>query len=314
MQSVLITGANSGFGRLGAETLARKGYTVFAGIRESAGRNREQAATLEATARAAGWSLFVLDMDVADDASVRRAVGRAIDLAGHLDVVVNNAGFAALGLTECYTDAQIRAVFETNVFGANRVARAALPHMRERRTGLLVAVSSTMAQLAFPFSGIYTASKRALEALVEMYRYEAGPFGVDSVILEAGPFPTPGFSKALLPADAARMAGYGSVADLPQKIFGGFGEQLQRPGAPNPQVVADAIAELIARPHGTRPVRTVVDAFFGAAAEALSAVQAGTQRQLLADLGMREPGPAAGRADDKPNATPRAASTKSGAT
>jgi NAD(P)-dependent dehydrogenase (short-subunit alcohol dehydrogenase family) len=195
-----------------------------------------------------------------------------------------------MGLTECYTDDQIRAVFETNVFGANRVARAVLPHMRQRRRGLLVAISSTLARLALPFSGVYTASKRALEALVEMYRYEAGPFGVDSVILEAGAFPTPAPTRNLPPGDLSRAETYGAVAELPGKIFGGFDERLRRPGAPDPQIVADAVAALIRRPHGTRPVRTVVDASMGAGIEAINAVASGVQQQLLAYLGMPDPG------------------------
>ena len=290
MESVLITGANSGFGRLTAETLAQQGYAVAAGIRESAGRNSCAARELEDQARRDGWLLQVVELDVADDGSVRRAVDRAIAFTGGLDVVVNNAGFGAMGLTECYTDDQIRAVFETNVLGANRVARAALAHMRQRRRGLLVAISSTLAQLALPFSGIYTASKRALEALAEMYRYEAGPFGVDSVILEAGAFPTTAPTKNLLPADLACAATYGVIAELPGKLFGGFGEWLRRPGGPSPQIVADTIAALIRRPYGTRPVRTVVDAAMGAGIEAINTVKAGVQRQLLANLGITDPG------------------------
>ena len=292
MESVLITGANSGFGRLTAETLARQGYAVAAGIRESAGRNGSASRELAARARQGGWRLEVVELDVTDDASVRGAVGRAIEIAGCLDVVVNNAGFGAMGLTECYTDEQIRSVFETNVLGANRVARAALPHMRERRRGLLVAISSTLAQLALPFSGFYTASKRALEALAEMYRYEAGPFGVDSVILEAGAFPTPAPTKNLLPADAACAATYGALADLPRKLFGGLGERLRRPGAPDPQIIADAVAALIRLPHGTRPIRTVVDVAMGAGIDAINAVTAGVQEQLLARLGLPDPGAA----------------------
>jgi NAD(P)-dependent dehydrogenase (short-subunit alcohol dehydrogenase family) len=292
MDSVLITGANSGFGRLIAETLATQGYTVSAGIRESAGRNADAARALTGRAREAGWRLDVVELDVADDASVRGAVGRTIERAGCLDVVVNNAGFGAMGLTECYTDEQIRAVFETNVLGANRVARAALPHMRERRRGLLVAISSTLAQLALPFSCFYTASKRALEAVAEMYRYEAGAFGVDSVILEAGAFPTSATLKNLLPADAARAASYGAVGELPDQIFGAFEERLRRPGGPDPQVVADAVAALIATPHGARPLRTVVDATLGAGVEAINAVKASVQQRLLANIGLRDHGAA----------------------
>src|SRR5512146_2102036 len=144
MAKVLITGASSGFGRLTAETLAKKGHVVFAGMRDTKGRNADAAGSLSAAANAGGGKIHVLDLDVTSDASVRGAVDQAIATAGGLDVAVSNAGFAAMGLSEGYTDEQVRSVFDTNFFGAQRLFRAVLPHMRARGAGLLVSVSTTM--------------------------------------------------------------------------------------------------------------------------------------------------------------------------
>lgn len=283
--SVLVTGTSSGFGRLTAETLARRGHVVFAGMREPDGRNAEASKAL--TAAGAG-KLSVLEMDVASDASVRAAVARALETAGSLDAVVNNAGFGALGLAEGYTDEQARAVFDTNVLGPQRVFRAVLPHMRERGSGLFVTLSTTMTQITIPFAAFYTASKRALEALAETYRYELAPLGIDSVILEAGPYPTPGFTRVMTPSDTARFPGYGWVAEMPLKVFGGFGAMLQGPNAPDPQEVADKIADLVEMPAGTRPLRTVLDRFVGGAAETVLATAATVQEQVMNQFGMGE--------------------------
>jgi NAD(P)-dependent dehydrogenase (short-subunit alcohol dehydrogenase family) len=288
MRSILITGASSGFGRATAETLAGKGHTVFAGVRESAGRNAGAAESLVEAARAGGWKLHVLDMDVTDDASVRSAVGRAIETAGHLDTVVNNAGFSAVGFAEGYTDEQVRAIFETNFLGPQRVMRAALPHMRGRGEGLFVAVSSTLTMVMFPFLAVYTASKRALDALMEGYRYELAPLGIDSTILVSGPCATPLYGKFMSPSDTARLSGYDRPAELQQQMMQGFSAMLEGPDAPKAQEVADAIAALIEMPAGTRPLRTVVDRFLKAPVESVGGTMAGSVEQVLTGFGMGE--------------------------
>jgi NAD(P)-dependent dehydrogenase (short-subunit alcohol dehydrogenase family) len=284
-QAVLITGASSGFGRLTAETLAGRGHTVYATMRDVETRNAAAAAQLTAAARAAGWALHVLELDVTDDASVRSAVGRAIELGG-LDVVVNNAGYNAMGLAEGFADAQVQAIFDTHVVGAHRVVRAALPHLRSRGRGLLVAVSTTMAAITIPFAAPYTAAKRALEGLAESWRYELAPLGVDSVIVEPGGFLTPLWGKSMTPADSARLATYGPLAEAPAKVFGGFKTMLETGNGPSPQVVADAIARLIETPAGARPLRTVVDPFFGDAARAIDATTGAVTQQSLAAVGL----------------------------
>jgi len=164
---ILITGCSSGFGRLIAETMARKGYRVFATMRAVQDRNADVARELHALAERESLSLQVLEIDVTDDASVERAVDGAIALTGRIDILVNNAGYALLGLTEACTLEQAQHILNTNFLGAVRMNRAILPHMRFRGSGLLIHISSGAGRIALPGLGFYSASKFALEALAE---------------------------------------------------------------------------------------------------------------------------------------------------
>lgn len=251
---VLVTGSNSGFGRLTAKTLARAGHTVFAGMRESTGRNAEAAGELRDLAVAEGLSMRVVDLDVTDDSSVERAVETVVEAAGRLDVVVNNAGNLYAGPIEAFTAEEARGQFEVNVFGVLRVNRAALPHMRQRGGGLLIQVGSVVGRIALPFSGLYEASKFALEGLTEAYRHELAPFGVEVAIVEPGTYPTELGSKRIEPTDGARVGPYGEQLGA---FFGRFAEATEEAGG-DPQEVADAVAALIETPESERPLRTVV--------------------------------------------------------
>ncbi len=250
---IIVTGSNSGFGRLTVETLARQGHIVFAGMRASAGRNATAAAELRALARAEGLDLRVVDLDVTDDASVEVAVREVVDTAGRLDVVVNNAGVAAIGPLEAFTADQARQQFDTNVLGVVRVNRAALPQMRAQGSGLLLQVGSLVGRLALPFTGLYAASKFALEGLTEAYRAELAGLGIDAAIVEPGSYPTSIGNNGMQPTDAARLAPYAAT-------FARFGATVAAAAGmiPDAQEVADAIAHVIALPAGARPLRTVL--------------------------------------------------------
>ncbi len=257
-QVVLITGSSSGFGRLTAETLARKGYRVFASMRGLAGRNSRPGSELRALADRESLDLRAVEMDVTDEASVESCIGTVLDQAGRIDVVVNNAGFGNWGLTEAYTVEQFRLLFETNFFGVVRVNRAVLPALRRQGSGLLIHVTSGAGRVAVPFMAPYCASKFALEALADAYRFELAPLGIDSVIVEPGEYRTPIFDKNMEPADRERAEGYGSVGALPRKLFDAFVANMSGPNAQNPQEVADTILRLIETPPGKRPLRTLV--------------------------------------------------------
>ena len=141
-KAVLITGASTGFGRAAAETLARRGFTVFATMRDISGRNASHRDTLQALARQESRALHVVELDVTSDTSVDLAVQQALAQAGRIDVAINNAGIAPLGITEAFTIAEFQQLLEVNLYGAARVNRAVLPPMRRQQSGLLIHVSS----------------------------------------------------------------------------------------------------------------------------------------------------------------------------
>jgi len=254
---VVVTGASSGFGKLTALELARQGHTVVATMRDVEGRNSAVRDELIDTARAGGHPLHVLEMDVADDASVETAIAGVIAQHGRIDVLVNNAGLMPVGVTEAYTVADVERLFAVNVFGAVRTNRAVLPHMRAAGSGLLVHVTSLMGRFTVPFFGIYAASKFALEALAETYRYELRGFGIDSVIVEPGAFPSNLIASSPEPSDATVLAAYGEVAAIPGQIKAHADQQSDPANPPRPQRVADAIATLVNATE-RRPLRTVV--------------------------------------------------------
>lgn len=286
-KTVLITGASSGFGLLISKSLLGKGHTVFATMRNSSGKNAPAAEELKSFASDTKGTVRVLEMDVTSDDSVDSAVRQALETAGSLDVVVNNAGVGSGGYAETFTPEQYRDLYDVNVLGVQRVNRAVLPSMRKAGTGLLIHVSSIMGRITLPFSAPYTASKWALEGLVETYRYELAPTGVDVAIVEPGGFPTGVMGKSIGPADGERATSYGQLADVPQKVWGGFAEALAGPDAPDSQEVADAVVGLIEMPAGKRPLRTVVDPLTGGEGpKALNRATEEIQAQILEGMGL----------------------------
>ena len=252
-KNILITGASGGFGKLTTLALLKKGYTVVASMRGVAGKNREAAAAL----REAG--ALIVEIDVTSDESVSTGVAHAIELAGGIDVVVNNAGIGVLGLQESFTTEDFQKLFDVNLFGVQRVNRAILPQLRENNKGLLLHVSSLLGRISLPFYGPYNASKWALEALAENYRVELSTFGVDVALVEPGGYATNFFGNVLRPSDNHRNNGYGDLAQGPEQLFTSFEQALANNPAQNPQDVADAIIGLIETPAGERPFRTTVD-------------------------------------------------------
>ncbi|CDN51671.1 SDR family oxidoreductase [Neorhizobium galegae] len=254
---VVVTGASSGFGNLTVLELARRGHTVVATMRDVEGRNAKVRNDLIDASKAEGHKLQVLEMDVADEASVNSTIDQVVKQHGKIDVLVNNAGLMPVGITEAYTVADIERLFAVNFFGAVRADRAVLPHMRAAGSGLLVHVTSLMGRVVFPFFGTYSASKFALEGLAEAYRYELKGFGIDSVIVEPGPFPSNLISSSPEPSDQAVLASYGEVAAIPGQIKAHSSSGQDEANPPRPQRVADAIAALVEATE-RRPLRTVV--------------------------------------------------------
>src|SRR5438034_7010726 len=213
-QVVLITGSSTGFGRLFTETLARKGHTVFATMREPGGRNAKNPSEIRALAEKDSLPIHVLELDVTDDASVGRAVDAAVAKAGRIDVAINNAGYYLSGLEEAVTTEQAQRLMDTNFLGPVRVNRAVLPHMRRQRGGVLMHISSGAGRVVLPSVGFYCASKFALEALAEAYSYELAGQGSEFVIVEPGQYETPIFGSTVRSADEARSNTHCAVKDI----------------------------------------------------------------------------------------------------
>lgn len=284
MANVVITGSNSGFGRLTVETLAKAGHTVFATMREVSGRNAGAAKELQALP---GGKVQVVELDVTRDASVQKAIDTiATRTGGAIDVVFNNAGRFSMGIQEAFKVEEVQSLFETNFFGPMRVNRAVLPHLRKRKQGLLIYTSSVAGRFSVPCMGTYSASKYALEALADAQRDELKGLGIDVVLIEPGAFPTEVGVKALYANDAERAAGYGETATIPQKMGEGLGQLFSSPAAPNPQDVADAVKKLIDTPAGKRPTRVVVDNISGDPVRALNAVYDKHRHDIMVAFGM----------------------------
>jgi NAD(P)-dependent dehydrogenase (short-subunit alcohol dehydrogenase family) len=285
MSNVLITGTSSGFGFLTVKSLLGAGHNVFAGMREPSGRNKDAAAALRDAAASSSGKLNILDLDVLDTASVERAVGEAITAAGHLDVVINNAGVGAWGYAESYTPEQFQRLFDVNIVGVQRVTRAALPHMRARKAGLFINTGSSLGRYVLPFMAPYAVTKFALECLTDSYAMELAAFGLEFSLVQPSGFPTEFLGHGVKPADDARLASYGELADAPAKMAAGFMEMMSGPNAPNPQAVADKILELVSAPAGSRPQRAPVDFMMPQALDAINDTCAAVQKQIAAGFG-----------------------------
>jgi NAD(P)-dependent dehydrogenase (short-subunit alcohol dehydrogenase family) len=255
-KSVLITGCSSGFGRASAEHLARLGAKVFATMRNLP---RPEAEELTKLARDENLDLTVLELDVLDDAMVASAVAEAERLAGGaLDVVVNNAGIGISGPIEVQDIEATRLAFDTNVFGYYRVARAALPAMRANKSGQIFAVSSQLGRVITPFGGHYSANKFAVEAMFEQLAYELVPHNIDVTIIEPGGYPTKVWVNRNVYTGALKdRAPEIHKAGYPQ-VVAAMGTEDGSGRSANMADIPRALAEIIAMPAGTRPLRRAV--------------------------------------------------------
>lgn len=225
---ILITGASSGIGKACAEHLASRGYRVFGTCRDATDH------------KPANSKSEMLSMDVDDDSSVHAAIENLLERAGRLDGVVNNAGFALMGSVEDTSIEEAKAQMETNFFGVLRVCRAVLPMMRKQGSGYIINISSLAGVLGLPFSGLYSASKFALEGMTESLRLELRPFGVRVVLIEPGDFNTQ------LPA-RRRVANESETSAAYQKKFAEFkrAQEKDESKAPSPEPVAYLVERIL---------------------------------------------------------------------
>ena len=255
-KAVLISGCSSGIGRATAERLARSGWTVYA-----TARRPESIADLER----AGCKTLALD--VTDEDSMRAAVGAVQDAEGAVGVLVNNAGYSQGGPIEQVPMEAVRRQFETNVFGAIRLAQLTLPGMRRQRWGKIVNVGSMGGRVTFPGGGLYHATKYSLEALSDALRFEVRGFGVDAILIEPGLIVTD-FAQAAVAATAGLDGGAeNGESDATEGVYEQFNAKvaslttgvyegpMRRLGG-GPDVVAKAIEKAISRRRA--PARVLV--------------------------------------------------------
>jgi NAD(P)-dependent dehydrogenase (short-subunit alcohol dehydrogenase family) len=263
MKKVLITGSSSGFGYLTTLTLARKGYKVWATMRDSNGKNSEKRAAFETLAKDETLDITVAELDVTSDVSVKELTARIIQEDGSLDVLVNNAGVMYVGITEAYSLEQVQEQFDTNFFGVVRTTKAFLPLIKNSSDGTIINISSLAGRLVFPYFGVYCASKFALEAYTESLRYELKPLNVDVSIVEPGPFPTSLLHSGPKEEDSIALESYGETSGVPSAMLQNFGEFFKSDDAPNPQEIADSVLEVLETKKGNRPIRKVTGIDYG---------------------------------------------------
>lgn len=287
-QVIIITGASSGFGWMSAVALARAGHAVYAGMRETEGRNAPAVQRLQQLAAGEGLDLHAIEMDIATQASVDAAIDAILAIQGRLDVVVHNAGHMAYGPAEAFTPEQFAALYDTNVLGTQRVNRAVLPHLRARGRGLLLWVSSSSTRGGTPpYLAPYFAAKAGMDALAVSYAGELARWGIESSIVVPGAFTqgTNHFAHAGRPADAAVAKAYaeGPTADLAEVALQGLAAL--EPADADPQAVAAAIVAVVDTPHGRRPFRVHVDPSQDGA-EVVNGVADRVRAELLRRIGL----------------------------
>ncbi|NTG35350.1 SDR family oxidoreductase [Rhizobium rhizogenes] len=261
-QVIVITGASSGFGALTARALAKAGHTVYAGMRQTEGRNAPQVAEAAAFAKENGVDLKAVELDVASDASVEAGIAKVIEQEGRIDTIIHNAGHMSFGPAEAFTPEQFAELYDINVLSTQRVNRAALPHLRQQGKGLVVWVSSSSTRGGTPpYLSPYFAAKAAMDSLAVSYASELTRWGIETAIIVPGAFTkgTNHFAHSGSPADKARAAEYddGPYAGVPDQALKGLASL--EPADADAASVAVAIVDVVNMPFGTRPFRIHID-------------------------------------------------------
>ena len=258
----LVTGASSGFGQMIARDLAQAGHVAYASMRGTAADNAGKVSENAAFAREQRVDLRSIELDVQDEASITAAVRDIIAEHGRIDVLIHNAGHMMYGPLEAFTPDQLAQQYDVNVLGTQRLNRAALPHMRAAKSGLIVWISSTsVAGGVPPLLGPYFAAKAGMDALAVCYAKELAPLGIETSIVVPGAFTkgTNHFANAGHPRDDGIAQSYAS--EWPDKFADRILQALAGtvPEDADPADVGRAVVEIVAATPGRRPFRVYVD-------------------------------------------------------
>ena len=255
-RTILITGCSSGFGRVGALHYARHGAKVIATMR---GLPRPEAENLAAEAAKEKLDLHIVEIDVTSDASVASGTARALEIAGgRIDTLVNNAGIGITGPVEVQDMAATQLIFDTNVFGIQRMLRALLPQMRAAKSGQVFNISSQLGRVVVPAGGHYSATKFAVEALSEQLAYELVPHGIDVTVIQPGGYPTKVWVNRNAYTGALKERSAPALLAAYEPFTRGMGTEDGSGRSADPADVPRAIAEIMAMPPGKRPLRRAV--------------------------------------------------------
>jgi NAD(P)-dependent dehydrogenase (short-subunit alcohol dehydrogenase family) len=286
---ILITGTSSGFGAISARALADAGDTVYAGMRETSGRNAPQVRTAIAYAKDHAVDLRPIELDVSSQASVSAAVEQVMTVHGRIDVLIHNAGHMVTGPAEAFTPEQLAELYDVNVLSTQRVNRAALPHLRRAGQGLVLWVSSSSVKGGTPpYLAPYFAAKAGMDSLAVSYAAELARWGVETTIVVPGAFTsgTNHFAHAGHPADSAVEREYETrYPGLMEQVAGKLAALA--PEDADASLVSAEIARIVALPAGERPFRVHVDPADDGSAE-VSAVADRVRRDFLTRIDLAD--------------------------
>jgi NAD(P)-dependent dehydrogenase (short-subunit alcohol dehydrogenase family) len=233
---IVITGTSSGIGHEIALTMARNDFLTYATM-----RNLQKGKNLKSLAEKEGLPLRIAQLDVTDDKSIENAIQSITAEANRIDVLVNNAGYGLVGAFEDLGMDEIKAEYETNVFGLIRTTQAVLPIMRKQKSGIIVNISSGAGRFGYPAGSAYVSTKFAVEGLTESMSYELEPFGIKVILIEPG-FIKTNFSKAVVVAKKSQDPS-SPYSQMMQKVANVSGQLQQRGSTPDlvAKVVLDAV-------------------------------------------------------------------------
>jgi len=233
----LITGSSTGIGRETSLTLARNGFITYATM-----RNLSKSENIKSIAAKENLPIRITQLDVTDDISIDKAVQAIFSESGRIDVLVNNAGYALNGAFEDLAIDEIKAQYETNVFGSIRTTQAVLPTMRKQKSGIIVNISSGVVPMGgYPGGSAYTGTKFAVEGLSGSLAYELEPFGIKVIIIEPGVIGT-NFVDNVVFAKKSQDPN-SPYSQITQKMFSAFEEMLKN--ASSPELVAKVVLEAV---------------------------------------------------------------------
>lgn len=289
-QIILVTGVSSGFGLMTAQLLAQAGHTVYASMRETQRRNAPRVVEIAQWSKQQEVDLRTVELDVQSDSSVAAAIECILKDANGLDAIIHNAGHMVFGPAEAFTPEQFIQQYDVNVLGAQRVNRAALPHLRKQGRGLLVWVGSSSTRGGTPpFLAPYFAAKAAMDALAVSYSTELARWGIESTIMVPGAFTkgTNHFAHSGKPADADVAAEYdaGPYAGVADQALKGLASL--EPADADPAEVAREIVKVVNLPFGKRPFRVHVDPSQDGA-EVVNAVADRMRREMYFAIGLQD--------------------------